>query len=214
MPTPWLSVVKRSGELGVFNAAKSWSVPLAKAMALFNAEGFGVKCVTQKDETAADVVVISATKQASYTYKGSRKYADEKFVITTKAGRKFDVLHGECRTLERRYKEGRQGDLFFAAIFLPGALKGATIEQKTLVVLHELIHAAGLDGGRPNGTTDEVGQDHDTEGIMYDIMNTSGKGLIENMKDNPNPAMPPVRVGTKTRASMTSLWGGNVTSNP
>jgi hypothetical protein len=196
MPTPWLKRIRETGQLKVFNKAGAWSHAVDKALSTFNTLSFPVKLVAEtKEERSADIVVIlSATGKETYKH-----YGDEVTVDFP-----ADLLHGKTKTLA----DHKPLQVFFAAIFLPGKVKDVTNDQKLAMTVHEFIHACGLDGGQGDGTYNR-NQDHDSEGIMYDIMSIEGAGIIENSRPKGAKAMPPIRVGGKTRCRIQSIWGSD-----
>jgi hypothetical protein len=104
-----------------------------------------------------------------------------------------DRLHGQTSTFadQREPKE-----IFFAVIFLPGKLAKATKSQKEMVVVHELIHACGLN------------EWHDTVGLMFADMQEQGNGLLEYSPEKGAKPMPPIRLGSKTVCKVKMLWSG------
>ena len=191
MPTPWLKRIRRTGQLTVHNKARTWAVAVDAAIARFNTLGLSVKLVAEKEEQAANVVVLLSDGAETYKYDGDTATA------------RFDasIMHGQTTTLA----DQKRNEIFFAVIFLPAKVKGATAGQKELMVIHELIHAAGLDGGTPGGTRDK-NQDHDTVGIMVANMKADGNGLIEYMPEKGAKGMPPVRVGAQTLCRLRRIW--------
>lgn len=181
MADPWLRRIKRTGKLTYFNKASSWNTAVSKAVETFNGLAFGVEYKTADDERSANVVIVPATSKTTYPYFGT----------TLKPGNKFkgDDLNGHTSTP----RDGNPLQIFFACIFLPANVKGATPGQKEMVTLHELIHAAGMD-------------DHDSMGLMYPYMIAEGDGLIEQLHDKDAKPMPPVRLGTRTRCTLPMLW--------
>ncbi len=199
MPTPWNSRVRSKGELAVFNQAKSWSGAVDAAIKTFNNLPFRVKLVTAKDEGSANIVVVVATGPSTYPWPGNSQL--EGFTVKTKATFKPDILHGQTSTLA----DPRVNELAFAAVFLPGMITNVTTRQKEVVVVHEFIHASGLDGGTGGGKQDP-NQDHEIVGIMNGQMKESGNGLIEYLPEKGAKAMPPIRVGPKTLCRMQQIW--------
>lgn len=206
MPTMWIKQRRKSGELSVFSFANAWKKPIDRAMANFNAEGFGVKLVPADTETGADIILRLSGKADKY---GPR------YGKTATIGPKFkpDDLHGQCTTFtevtEDKKSKEKSFNVTFAVVFLPGEIKKATDGQKEMVVFHEFIHACGLDGGRPDGTKDDKGQDHDAEGIFVANIERDGNGVIEYLRIQGAKAMPPLRIGPNTRCKMLSIWGGD-----
>ena len=185
MPNQWLKRIRETGQLTVFNKATAWAVPIAAAIKSFNNLSLGVKVVAEKAEKAANIVLVLANGPGEkYTYYGD----------TTQTAADFtgDILHGETRTLV----DQKRNEIFFAAVFLPGKLKKVTNGQKEVVIIHELIHAAGLNDW------------HDSVGIMFATMKEEHGGLIEYLHDEGAKPMPPIRVGTQTLCKMKMLWTG------
>jgi hypothetical protein len=198
MPTSWYKRVKNSGKLTVFNKSGAWAGAVDKARATFNGLGFPVTLDSTSDEKNANVVVKLSNGPDSQTSWGNTASTNSDFDPKT--------LHGQTITITEIH-EGRTKriEVVFAAIFLPGKVE-ATAEQKEVIVVHEFIHACGLDGGKPDGSKSKS-QDHDSEGIMYDIMVPMGKGLIEGSKPDGVKEMPPIRVGGHTLCKIKSIWG-------
>ncbi|MGH9820191.1 MAG: hypothetical protein ACRD43_08465, partial [Pyrinomonadaceae bacterium] len=173
MPTPWFRRAKASGQLTVVNKAGAWSTAVNKALATFNGLGFPVTLVAGTDEKNANIVVKLSMGPDSATSWGQ----------TASTGSDFDPkkLHGLTVPLTETHERPRKTfEIIFAAIFLPGKAD-ATAGQREVIAVHEFIHACGLDGGMPDGSKNK-NQDHDSEGIMYDIMVPQGDGLIEASK--------------------------------
>ena len=189
MPHRWYRQIRAAKKLRVLNKAQSWAVSVNAAIKLFNALSFGVELLAADQEKDANVVTLLATS-AKDTY----PYPFRKTTIGP--GDKFDPsqLHGAAANAY----DSR--DLIeFSVIFLPGKVKKPTKNQKMMLALHELIHAAGLDGW------------HDTEGIMYPRFIAQDEGVIElragrEARPDGEVPMPPVRVGHQTLCKMKSLW--------
>jgi hypothetical protein len=197
MPTKWNRGVRETGQLKIYNKASGWSAAVDAAIGSFNNLGLGVRLVTVREEPAADVVVVLANGQDSYR---------GRYVAATDP-RKFDPekLHGMAWTRASSTRSNRPVEIDFAVVFLPGRVTNPTPKQKEVIVVHELIHASGLNGGMPNGD-DAPNKDHDSEGIMYPQMAVAGNGLIEYLHEKDTPPMSPIRVGVKTRCTMQMLW--------
>lgn len=184
MPTKWLKRIRETGQLNVFNEAKTWSTAVDASIRSFNDLGLGVKLVAVKEAKEANVVLVLAHGAKQYKYYGD--------TLSTRADFKADRPHGQASTLT----DQKRSEIFFACIFLPGNIKRMTAGQKHVIVLHELIHASGMN--EPD--------DHDTVGIMYGQMKEDGAGLIEYLHDKDAKPMPPIRVGAKTACTIRSLW--------
>jgi hypothetical protein len=185
MPNQWLKRIRETGQLTVFNKATAWAVPVAAAIKSFNNVSLGVKVVAGKEEKDANIVLILANGPGEkYRYYGD----------TTQTAADFtgDIPHGETRTLV----DPKLNAIYFAAVFLPGKLKKTTNGQKEVIVVHELIHAAGLNDW------------HDSVGIMFATMQEEGGGLIEYLHEKGAKSMPPIRVGSQTLCKMKMLWSG------
>lgn len=183
MAIPWIKNIREGGELSVFNKATTWSDAVNAAIEAFNRLSFGVTLVKAKDETSANVVLVLANGHTEYTYDGT--------TVNPGTGFSPDRLHGKTRAF---YHDESPKEIFFAVTFLPGRVEG-TKKQKEVIVVHEFIHAAGMD-------------EHDDRGIMFAQMGVSGDGLIEYLHDKNAKAMPPIRVGGQTSCIMQMLWAG------
>lgn len=137
MGIKWANHVRRTGELRVFNKATAWAGPVAKAIGAFNDLSLGVKLVPETEIAKANIVVILSNGPDKYDFKDPWFEGTAK----TRADFKADKLHGHCSTL----KDPKKNEIVFAVVFLPGKIK-ATNEQKQVVVVHEFIHACGLNG--------------------------------------------------------------------
>lgn len=199
MPTPWSKKVRKSKSISVFNNAGAWKAAVEKGIKTFNSLSFPVTFTLAEDEKTANIVIKLSTGPDSYDFKSSF-YGDVKI----KTGPKFkpEFPHGDTRGVV----DPDRNEVVFAVTFLPGKIKEPPDGVKEVVVVHELIHGCGVDGGIGGGKQD-AGQDHDSEGIMYDIMIPDGNGLIEGTKPKGVKAMPPIRIGAKTRKNIMSIWG-------
>jgi hypothetical protein len=180
MANLWFRRFRAGRELSYHIQASSWKNPINAAIMSFNKLGFGVQLVPAKEEKDALVAFVLANGPTKYKFPGG--------VAETKPDYKPDGLHGLTSAhLDRR------NEIYFAAIFLPGKIEKTTKEQKEMVVVHEIIHACGMD-------------EHDTEGIMYDKFRDNGTGVIELMHPRGTKGMPPIRVGAMTASIMQKLW--------
>ena len=198
MPTPWLDKVKQTKKLLIYNDAGAWKSAVEKAIKTFNSLGFPVTLVDETDVDKANIYVKLAMGPDSHTFK-SRFYGDP----DVSTSRKFNPEwpHGDTRLVV----DPDRSAVAFAATFLPGKLNNPSEGLKEVVIIHEFIHGCGLDGGIGGGKTDGT-QDHDSAGIMYDIMVPDGNGLIEGSKPSGVAAMPPIRVGGRTICKLKSIW--------
>jgi hypothetical protein len=190
MPGPWLKQIRDTGKLTVFNKATAWAVPVGAAIKSFNKLSLGVTLVAENKEKSANIVLVLGMRGGQQYPHDDASYG----TLTALTSPKFnsEMLHGYTAT----FTVEQSKEIVFAAVFLPGKIKKVTNGQKEMVVVHELIHAAGLY------------EWHDTEGIMYDIMNVTGGGLLEaNLSAGGGvKPMPPIRVGAETKREMGNLW--------
>src|SRR5215213_11011811 len=194
MPTKWNRGARESGQLRVYNIGGGWSAAVDAAIAAFNNLGLGVRLVTVNDKDVADIYV-KLSNGADFVEKGSIKLFAE---FTA------DKLHGRARTRATGSRK-REPEIDFAGVFLPGKVQNVTPKQKEVIIVHELIHASGLDGGIPGGGQ-HPNMDHDDVGIMYPQMKVDGDGLIEYLPDKNAKPMTPIRVGGQTMCKMRMLW--------
>jgi len=180
MPTPWLKRIRGTGQLKVFNKAGTWADAVHGAIALFNSLPFKVQLIAEKQEKSANVVLLLASGAQQYNYYGDTVATDGSF--------KGERLHGDTHTLI----DANKNEVFFAAVFLPGKIK-PTKRQKEVVLVHEFIHACGV-------------EEHDSLGIMFAQMAEADDGLIEYLHDKDAKAMPPIRVGPQTLCRMQTIW--------
>ena len=186
MASRWIKGIRNKKQLKVYDKAAAWSSEVSTAIASFNTLPFGVTLVKTATEKKANIVVILAAGAAEYNFSGA--------VAKTGASFKSDGLHG----LTSKFSDEKTKEHLFAVIFLPGNAKTPTKKQKEVVIVHEFIHACGMD-------------EHDTVGIMFGAMAKEGGGLIEFMKTKGAKPMPPIRVGAKTLSVMRKLWPGGGT---
>jgi hypothetical protein len=204
MPTPWFRRVKQAGELTVFNNGGTWSSDVEKALATFNGLGFPVKLVKTTDEKNALIKVKLAMGPDSVSSWGN--------TVSTKSDFDPSFLHGLTVPLTEIHERKRTFEIIFAGIFLPGKAE-ATSRQREVIVVHEFIHACGLDEGQTDGSKDAKGQDHDVVGIMFPQMKTQGDGLIEYLAEKDAAPMTPIRVGSQTRCKIQMIWGTEACRN-
>ena len=193
MPTPWFRRFRRAKQLAVHNLGETWAPAVDSALTKFNILGFPVKLVPEKNKDASQIVVKWSNGSETYPY-----------IDGAKATANFDAtkMHGQTSTMA----DPKRWEIVFAVIFLPGKVTSITTEQKEIIIIHEFIHACGLDGGLGNGAYDKQGQDHDSVGIMVANMKVDGKGLIEYMPEKNAKAMPPIRVGAQTICKLKRIW--------
>jgi hypothetical protein len=189
MGQPWTPQKRNASELTVFNGAAGWATSVEKARVLFNTLNLGVKLTLEKEEKKADVIV--KVSNGKYSYDAPEATVTGSFPA--------DKLHGKTRTLV----DPSVNEIMRAVIFLPGLAK-ATEKQRQIVIIHEFMHAAGLNGLKSDGTKDPQ-DDHDTEGIMTGLMKASGDGLSEYLAIQGAKPMPPIRFGP-ARGKLKALW--------
>jgi hypothetical protein len=189
MPTPWLKRIKETGRLTLFDKAGAWSKALKAAVKTFNDLKLGVTLDFEKEEKSANIVVIIAEGPKKYNYYGD--------VAGTNANFKADQLHGYAAT----FVDKKKNEIFFAVIFLPGIVKNVTDKQKEVIIIHELLHACGLNG------LNDPSDDHEIAGIMNGTMvRQEDGGLLEQLPDKGAKSMPPIRLGGQTICKMQKLW--------
>jgi hypothetical protein len=176
--------------------AGGWSAAVTAAINTFNSLGFGVKLVTVNEEKFAQIVVKLSNGSESYTM-SQVGYDDYTFEVNFPA----ELLHGRAKTLST----GSPLEIFFAGVFLPGKVRNPTPKQKEVIVVHEFIHACGLDGRTPDDK-EIPGGDHDLVGVMSAKMVEYGDGLMEMMPEKGAKPMSPIRVGGQTMCRMRMLW--------
>jgi hypothetical protein len=180
MSNEWFGRFRDGRELPYVNKATTWKAPVEAAIVSFNRLSLGVRLVPAKEEKDALIAFVLANGPTKYPFPGG--------VAETKPDFKPDGLHGQTAAqIDKRNK------IYFAAVFLPGKVDKTTKEQREMVVVHEIIHACGMD-------------EHDTEGIMYDKFRDAGSGLIELEHPEGAKGMPPIRVGGMTSSIMRKLW--------
>lgn len=181
MAIKWFKRFREKRELPyVLSKATAWKLPIEAAIASFNNLAFGVRLVPAAEEKDALVAFVLASGPMSHPFPGGK--------AETKPDFKPDKMHGHASL-----QIDRRDEIYYVVVFLPGKVEKITKEQKEMVVVHEIIHACGMD-------------EHDTEGIMYDKFLASGTGVIEMVSPKGTPAMPPIRVGGTTASIMRSLW--------
>ena len=198
MSVPWSYKVRNTGKLYVHNLAGAWSADVEKAITKFKSLGFPVELKSEKNEMDANVVIKLASGPDKHPF-NSRDYES----VTVKTGSDFrpDAPHGSTVAVFA----AEHDEVLFAVIFLPGKLDKPSAEMKEVVITHEFIHACGMVSKEKDKQKNKQ-LTHDHEGIMYDIMITSGRGLIEGNRPKGKKPMPPIRVGGKTRNEIKSAW--------
>lgn len=180
MANMWFKRFREAKVLPYVNTATSWKIPIEAAIKTFNGLGFGVQLVPAKEKGDTLVEFVLANGPMKHPFPGGVAETGPKF--------KEDRLHGQAAVhLDHR------NVIDYAVIFLPGLVTKATKEQKEMVVVHEIIHACGMD-------------EHDTEGIMYDVFRNAGTGVIELVAPPGAKSMPPIRLGATTVSIMQKLW--------
>lgn len=159
-------------------------------MAVFNRQGFGVELVPVSKDEDSNIIVQLSNGAATYTYKNP-DYGE------IPASTNFDAAAVHGKTIP--FIDPDKNIVLKAAIFLPSKLEKVTADVKEMVVVHEFIHAAGLDN-----------KDHDTDsGVFYSPMEKFGGKLREWGKGENVKLMPPIRVGPQTLCAVRLLWVKN-----
>jgi len=181
MAIPWFKRFRERRELPyVMDKATAWKLPILAAIASFNNLALGVKLIPTQEGDQTLVAFVLANGPMKHPFPGG--------VAQTKPSFDPEKMHGQAAI----HVDGK-GVIDFVTIFLPGKVRKITKDQKEMIIVHEIIHACGMD-------------EHDTEGIMYDVFLASGTGVIEMVSPKGTPAMPPIRVGGTTASIMRSLW--------
>ena len=198
MSVPWSYDVRKTGILKIHNLAGAWLADVEKAVSKFKSLGFPVELKSEQNDKDANVVIKLSSGADSHPF--NSKYYEG---VTVKTGSDFraDAPHGSTVAVFA----AEHDEILFAVIFLPGLLANPSAGMKEVVITHEFIHACGMVSKEKDKQKNKK-LTHDHEGIMYDIMITSGGGLIEGNKPKGKKAMPPIRVGGKTRNEIKSAW--------
>lgn len=177
----WFKRFREAKELPyVMDKATAWKASILAAVSSFNGLGFGVQLVPATEDKSPLVKFVLANGPAKEPFPGGVAETGPKF--------KPEKMHGQAAV----HLDSRDV-IDFAVIFLPGKVQKITKEQKEMIIVHEIIHACGMD-------------EHDTEGIMYDVFRDSGTGVIELVSPAGTKGMPPIRVGATTTSIMEKLW--------
>ncbi len=181
MAIPWFKRFRDRRELPyVLDKATAWKLPIEAAVASFNKLAFDVRLIPAKEGDQPLIAFVLAEGPMKHHFPGGVAETGPKF--------KPEKMHGQAALA----LDGRKV-IYFVTVFLPGKVQKITKDQKEMVIVHEIIHACGMD-------------EHDTEGIMYDVFLASGSGVIEMVSPKGTPAMPPIRVGGTTVSIMRTLW--------
>src|SRR3972149_2095421 len=170
MAIQWFKRFRERRELPyVLDKATAWKIPIEAAVASFNKLALGVRLIPAKEDDQPLIAFVLAGGPMKHPFPGG----------VAETGPKFDPekMHGQAALA----LDGRKV-IYFVTVFLPGKVQKITKDQKEMVIVHEIIHACGMD-------------EHDTEGIMYDKFLASGSGVIEMVSPKGTPAMPPIRLG-------------------
>jgi hypothetical protein len=190
MATPWKRRVRSAAKLTAMNQGGSWKSVIESAIKRFNTLGFGVSYESVSSDGANVVIKLSEGT-------GAHTFEDPYYGKAT-VNAVFDATaaHGKTKTLV----DPDKNVIMNAAVFLPNKLRNANPKTKEIVVIHELIHAAGLDDNK----------DHDkTSGVFYSPLEYNSGKLVEWGSGGKFPPMPPVRVGAATKCKLKALWVDN-----
>jgi hypothetical protein len=187
MATPWKKNVRSAAKLTATNDGGSWKSVIEDAIRKFNSLGFGVTYESVSSDKPNVVIKLSDGT-------GEHTFEDPYYgKATVKAVFDATAVHGKTKTLV----DPDKNVIMNAAVFLPNKLRDASRQIKEIVVVHELIHAAGLDDNK----------DHDkTSGVFYSPLEYSSGKLVEWGTGGKFPPMPPLRVGAETNRKLRSLW--------
>lgn len=190
MATPWKKKVRLAAKLTAKNHGGGWKSVVEGAIKKFNTLGFGVSYESVSSDKA-DVVIKLSDGAGKHTFEDP--YYGK---VTVNVVFNATAAHGKTRTLV----DPDKNVIMNAVVFLPNKLRKADPKTKEIVVIHELIHAAGLDDNK----------DHDKiSGVFYSPLEYSSGKLVEWGSGGKFPPMPPVRVGVETKCKLRKLWVEN-----
>jgi hypothetical protein len=196
----WDASIRDTGKLTVFDGTVgNWQHAVTLAFSLFNTMAkhhhIALHLDTEKDEGTANIVVKVAGGSETYPFEG------ETVQLTVPQG----VVHGKTHTFRR---EGE--DIKKAVIFVPASTQKSagwingkeqfqdlSNEGRAALIVHEFIHAAGLDDNK----------DHDTVGgIFYPTLGIENGKVKELNGGYKTPPMPPIRLEGGTATNLKSQW--------
>jgi hypothetical protein len=194
MLIPWIDSVRSTKKLTVFNGitAAKWATVFSPALVSFNKLNLGITAEQAKNKDAANVVVFSSERGASYTH-GKIEHSSD-----------FDGsrFHGYTMLFHP------EGLLEKAVVFLPadpkvsgGFIRGKEVfdranpNQMRVIFVHEMIHACGLDNG-----------EHDDDGLFQKSLIPVGSKIGSLMPSKDSRPMPPMYLSQATKSKIIQNW--------
>ncbi len=204
MAIPWTQPIKRNRQLAIYWTPSTknpdWGAVMGRAIKEFSTlskkHSLGIRLISSsqppKDEGGADVSVNVATAKISLNFAGTT--VSESFNERSMHGRTFQF--------------SRDGAIFKAFIFLPSYPQINTPTKPrlvgphilTLIALHELLHACGLEDS-----------DHSPTGVFQanpsvDLGDTAAGDKARTQSTAQNSWMPPFMLSEVTARNLKSLW--------
>jgi hypothetical protein len=172
MQSAWSASVKKSGILRVYNGAPGkWVSVFKKSVDAFNelseANGLGVKFQAAGSATDAEVTI----KVGKAPFPGA--------------------VHG----ITQLGVDSITGNTVIAEITLPSDTTDMNTQIMEVVMVHEFIHACGLDN-----------KEHGNDGVFYSPLSKSGGRMIVPEPKKQDVPMPPLRMDPGTVSKIQSLW--------
>lgn len=197
MATPWITNVRNTKQLTVFNdiGTGQWANIFAIALESFNkfAKPAGIKMVKAGDADQANVIMRLAEGAAHFEY--DKTEYESSFSGTG--------LHGLTRTV------ARDGVIEKAFVFLPAKPQVTVFDNKgnasdqmasqgvmKVIAVHELIHACGLDEMK----------DHGGDGIFYYPLSYQNDKVYVPERGKNQALMPPIRPDGIITGKIKALW--------
>jgi hypothetical protein len=191
MATPWVNSVQRTSTLTVFRAANAsgWASLLNTAITRFNAlsgmltcnVAFNLTTTPPDPNTLAGANVQFALANGNFSYKAFGVSGSGVLSATASSGTTQVVqANGACVK---------------AFIFLPARVQQHNF-MKICMIVHELVHAAGL-------SNSDHSSDADPD-IFCSSLTPSGSGVQCGLFAN--RVMPPIWMTNRTAAKIQALW--------
>ncbi|REJ75677.1 MAG: hypothetical protein DWQ47_09425 [Acidobacteria bacterium] len=199
MPRPWISQVRGSHRLSVFNniSSGSWSQlftwGIDEINRIFREQGVPVLFERAGSREAANVEVGVSTGRASFTFRGQA----------------YSLEMDQHRMHGRTYKApGGNSEIESAFVFLPAdpqmtlprSSRSTGIHVLRLILLHELVHCTGLSDS-----------DHSNNDIFngypdYHIGDTAADDRIGFMGRDGRVFFPPYYISAETAGKIRRIW--------
>ncbi len=171
---PWISSIRANKELVIRSEAESgvWTGVLQECVPIFNR--IALKAMSYR--------LAGAGEKANVVLKIAGSHKDDPKVAGGKHG------------ITRRHKQqaGRGGiGVIEVEIFLPSQPTADSKNMITMIILHELGHAAGL-------------EEHTSDGVMMTVPNENAKGQVFSTPQTKK--MPPFFFTNKTVNRLRTIW--------